>query len=98
MIHMVGSCEAYAADSITQATRGDLPFDTAKPDTALLTCRKGHMMHLQPKITPKIKVGNGFILFNKEATPWLGVWMDTQLLIKEHLNRSMKRAMAGDTR
>jgi len=55
-------------------------------------------MHLWPKLTAKIKVGDGFVLFNKEATRWLGVWMDAHLTFKKHHNRCMKKARAAEAR
>ena len=60
------------------------------------TLRRGHKKHLRPKLTANIKVGNGFIQFQKEATPWLGVWRDAHLTFKEHLNRCMTKARAAE--
>jgi hypothetical protein len=70
---VVRKLEASAAESIQWASRRDLQFDTAKTDAALFTDRRGHKKHLCPKLTTKIKVGDGFVRFNKEATWWLGV-------------------------
>jgi len=53
---------------------------------------------LRPKLTAKIKVGNGFVRFNREATRWLGVGMDAHLTFKEHHNRCMKTARAAEPR
>ena len=55
-------------------------------------------MHLQPKLTAKMKVGDGFDRFNKEATRWLGVLMDAHLMFKEHHMRCMKKARAAEAR
>jgi hypothetical protein len=73
-----------------------MEFDTAKTEAALFTRRRGHKTHLRPKLTTKIRVRNVFVRFNKEATRWLGVWMDTQLTCKEHHNRCMKKARATE--
>ena len=43
------------------ASRRDLQFDTAKTEAALFTRRRGHKMHLRPKLTAKIKVGDSFV-------------------------------------
>jgi len=59
---------------------------------------QGHNKELQPKLTAKIKIGNGFIRFNKQATRWLGVWMDPHRTFKEHHNRCMKKARAVEAR
>jgi len=76
----------------------ELEFGTAKTEAALLTGRWGHKKHLGSKLTAKIRVGNGFIMFNKELTRWLGVWMDANLRFKEHHNRCTKKARAAEAR
>jgi hypothetical protein len=95
---VVRKLEACAAESIEWASRRDLQFDTAKTEAALFTRRRGHKKHLRPKLTAKIKVGDGFVRFNKEATRWLGVWMDAHLTFKAHHNRCMKKARAAEAR
>jgi len=45
---------------------------------AALFRRKG-----QP-LSARIQVGNKSVSFNSEATRWLGVWLDSQLALKEH--------------
>jgi len=88
--------ERCPAQGIVWASRRGQQFDTAKIDAELFTCRRGHKKHLRAKETAKIKVGNGFIRFNKEVTRWLGVWMDPLLMFKEHHNRCMKKARAAE--
>ena len=87
-----------APKSIEWASRRGLQFDTAKTEAALFTRRRGHKKHLRPKLTAKIRVGDGFIPFNSQATCWLGVWMDTHLTLKEHHNRCMKNVRAAEAR
>ena len=94
---MVEKLEACAAESIELTSRRDLQFNTAKTEAALCTRRGGHQKHLRPKLTAKIKVGEGIVRFNKQATRWLGVWMDAHQTFKEHHNRCMKKAMAVQT-
>ena len=85
-------------ESIEWARRRDLQFDTAKTEAALFTWRRGHWKHLWPKLTAKIKVGNGVVRFNQEETLWLRVWMDAHLTFKEHHNRFLKKARAAEAR
>jgi hypothetical protein len=73
-------------------------FDTAKTDAAHFTPRRGHKKHLHPELTAKLRVGNRFVRINRETTRWLGFWMDPHLSIKEHHNRSMKKARAAVAR
>ena len=95
---VVKRLEACTADSIEGANRQDLLFDTAKTEAALFTRRRSHKKHLRPKLTAKIKVGNGFVRFDKEATRWLGVWMHARLTFKEHHKQYMKKAKTAEAR
>jgi hypothetical protein len=95
---VVTKLERCAAKSIEWASRRGLQFDTANTEAALFMHRRGHKKHLRPKLTAKIKVGDGFIQFKKEATRWLGIWMDAHLTFKEHHNRCMKTARAAEAR
>jgi len=92
----VKKLECCATGSIDWAERRELEFDTAKTLAVLFTHRRGHKKNHRPKQTVKIRVGNCFIRFNKEATRWLGVWMDAHLTFKEHHNRCMKKARASE--
>jgi hypothetical protein len=93
---VVRKLEACAAESIEWASMRDLQFDSAMKKAALFTQRIGHKKHLRPKLTAKIKVGDGFVRFNKEATRWLGAWMDAHLMFKKHYNRCMMKARAAE--
>jgi hypothetical protein len=93
---VVKKLETFTAESIEWASRRDFQFDTAKTEAALFTLRRGHKNHLWPKFTAKIKVGNDVVQFIKEATRWLGVWMDAHLTFKEHHNHCMKRSSAAE--
>jgi len=96
--HVVSILERCAARSIEWASRRGLQFDTAKLEEVQFTRRRGDRKHLRAKLTAKITVQNGSIRFNAQATCWLGVWMDAHLTFKEHHNRSMKKARAGEAR
>jgi len=93
MIH-----ERCAAKRIEWAGRRGLQFDTTKTDAALFTHSQGHKKHLRPKLTAKLWVSEGFIQFNRQATCWLGIWMDMHLMVNEHHNRFMKKARAAKGR
>ena len=82
--------------SIDWAERQELEFDTTKTEAAFFTRRRGHKRHLRPKLTGKIRVGNGIVRFNREATRWLEVRMDAHLMFKEHHNRCRKNARAAE--
>jgi len=96
--HVVSVLGRCAAKPIEWASRRGLQFDTAKAEAVLFTPRWGHRTHFWPKLTAEIRVGNGSIQFNAQATRWLGVWMDVHLTFKEHHNRCMKIARAAEAR
>ena len=45
-----------------------------------------------------IQVGGRLLYFNKRATRWLGVWLDSHLALREHHNVRMKKARVAQTR
>lgn len=94
----VKGLEACAADSIEWASRSDLQFDTVKTEVALFTRNGGHENHFQSNLTATIKVGNGFVRFNKEARWWLGARMESHPTFKEHCNRCMRKTNATEIR
>jgi len=96
--HVIRNLETNARVSIDWGERQGMECDTAKTEAGLFTPGRGHMKHLSPRPTARIRVGNGFVRFNREATRWLGVWMDAHLTFKEHHNRCMKKARAADAR
>ena len=74
---MAQSLEKAAAASLTWAANNGIAFDHDKTEAALFR-RK------QSPPTASVKVGNKEVPFNKEATRWLGIWLDSQLSLKEH--------------
>ena len=96
--HALSILERCTAKSIEWASRQGLQFDTAKTEPALFTRSQGHRNHLRPSLTAMIRVGNGSIRFNAQATRWQGVWMDAHLTLKEHHDRCMKKARAAEAR
>ena len=36
------------------------------------------------------------IMFNKEATRWLDIWLDSQLKLTPHINERMRRACTAE--
>jgi hypothetical protein len=93
---VVMTLERCTAQSIDWASRRGLQNDAAKTEEALFTPWRGHKIHLRQKQTAKIQAGNWFTWFNRQATRWLGVCLDTHLTVKEHHNRCMKTARAAD--
>jgi len=84
---VIRTLEACARVSIDWVERRELQFDTAETEGALFTRRLGHKKHLRVKLSVKIRVGNGFVRFDREATRCLGVLMDAHLMFTVLHNR-----------
>jgi hypothetical protein len=58
---VVRKLEPSARESIDWAEKRELEFDSSITEAALFTRRRGNKKHLRPKLTAKIRVGNGFV-------------------------------------
>ena len=70
-------------------------YDTSKTEAMLFSKSQRQRLSKQFQGT-KIKVGNEKIRFNKEATRWLGVWLDSQLKFTSHINERVRRARTAE--
>jgi len=80
-----------ASASIDWAAQNGVAFDHGKTETAIF--RKA-------KTTPTatVTVGSNIAPFNKEATRWLGIWLGSQLTLKEHHSTRLKDGRNAMTR
>ena len=71
-----------------------MAFDHGKTEAAIFwrNRKKGS------EAKAKVKVGDNEVPFNKEATRWLGVWLDSQLTLKEHHATRLKNGRNALTR
>jgi len=46
----------------------------------------------------KIRVGNHEVQYNKEATRWLGVWLDGMLTLNDHTKKTLANARRAQNR
>ena len=82
--------EAATAAAVWAARNG-IAFDQSKTEAALF-----HKRRTASKAT--VAVGDSKVGFNKEATRWLGVWLDSQLTLKDHHAIQMKSGRKAMTR
>lgn len=72
-----------------------LTCDTAKTEAVLFS--KSHRQRINRQLREvRIKVGDEKIMFTKEATRWLGVWLDSQLKSAPHINERVRRARIAE--
>ena len=90
------SLEQTAAAAQEWATANAVSFDTAKTEAILLS---GRRKCKTPAAPPRgIEVEGRTVHFNKQATRWLGVWLDSQLTLKDHHDVRMKKARNAQNR
>jgi len=82
---------AAATAAIKWAVENGVAFDHSKTEAALF-----HRKTSTPSAT--VKVGGESVPFSKEATQWLGVWLDSQLTLKGHHAVRMKEGRKAKAR
>ena len=78
--------EATAAQEWADANA--VSFGTSKTEAIALSRRR----RVNTANARGVQVGDKTIHFNKHATRWLGVWLDSQLPLKEHHDTRLKIA------
>jgi len=77
---MAAKLSEASAAAIAWAEQNGVAFDHGKTEAAIF--HRGRKKGAEAKA--KVKVGDIEVPFNKEATRWLGVWLDSQLSLREH--------------
>jgi len=83
---VAGKLSLAAATAIEWTGKNGVAFDHGKMEAAIFwrKKRKGTQTEAQ------VKVGDKEIPFNQVVTRWLGVWLDSQLTLKEHYATRLK--------
>ena len=88
---IVRALEKVAKEVIKWGRQNSVTYDTSKTEAVLFS--KSDRQRLSKQLREaKIKVSNEIISFDKEATRWLGVWLDSQLKFTSHINERIPRA------
>jgi len=95
----VGECtqrlEKCAAKAQIWAKDNACQFDVEKTEAMLFTRRRSYK---EPKMKARVRVGNHEVPYNKEATKWLGVWLDDMLTLNDHTKRTLAKARKAQNR
>jgi hypothetical protein len=70
-------------------------FDIEKTEAMLFSRKRGNK---EPKIKPRLRVGSHEVSYNKDATKWLGVWLDDMLTLKDHTKKTVAKARRAQNR
>jgi len=87
---VVAKLSEAAVVSIDWAAKNGVAFDHGKTKAAIFRRKKA-------PATARVKVGANTVPFDKQAARWLGVWLDSQLALKDHHAnwlKNKKNAMA----
>ncbi len=87
--------EKVAKTVIEWGIRNAITYDTSKTEAVLFSKARRQQFNKQLLAT-KIKVGSERISFNKEATRWLGILVDSQLKFSSHIHEKIKRARIAE--
>lgn len=92
----VGKVLEKVAETVLEwGTQNAVTYDTSKTEAVLFS--KSHCQQLNKQLQEtRVIVGGKRIQFNKEATQWLGVWLDSQLKFTTHINEKVKRARTAE--
>jgi hypothetical protein len=70
-------------------------FDREKTEAVLFTRQRGRLLREQIEHA-WVQIEDHMVPFNKEATCWLGIWLDTRLLFKAHFQMHMQKARKAE--
>lgn len=87
--------EKVAKTVLEWGTSNAVSYDTSKKEAVLFSKSDRQRLNKQLRET-QITVGSEQIKFNKKATQWLGVWLDSQLKFTSHINERVRRARAAE--
>jgi len=95
----VGECtqrlEGCAKEAQIWAKENACQFDIEKTEVILFTRKRSNK---EPKMKAKIRVGSHEVPYNKEATRWLGVWLDSMLTLNDHTKKTFAKARRAQNR
>jgi len=95
----VGDCtqrlQRRAAETTIWAKKNGCQFDVETMEEMLFTRRRKNK---EPKMNARIRVGSQEVLYNKEATRWLGVWLDDMLTLNDHTTKTLAKARRAQNR
>ena len=84
--------ESCAAESLTWAESNAVRFES-KTEAVLLSKRRSHG---KARACWAIQIGEQNIHFAREATRWLGIWIDSALTLRDSRRRVLNRAKGAE--
>ena len=92
---IVKALEKVAKEVIEWGRLNAVTYDMSKTEAVLFSKSRRQRLNKQLR-KAKIQVRSEKISFNKEATRWLGVWLDSELKFTSYINERVRRARTAE--
>lgn len=83
--------------AITWGRQNAVEFDAEKTEAVLFTRQRGRLLREQVQ-SARLRIEGHLVIFNQEATRWLGIWLDTGLKLKAHYQTCLRKARTAEAR
>ena len=87
--------EQAGEEAINWGLQNSISFEVDKTEAVLFTKKRKLAKEANQA---RIRLANERIRYNKEATKWLGVWLDSGLSFKTHYQTRLQKAKAAENR
>jgi hypothetical protein len=87
--------EAAGLEAIQWGLQNRISFEVEKTEAVLFTKKRKIAKEVNQA---RIRLENNSISYNKEATRWLGIWLDSGLSFKAHYRTRLQKAKAAENR
>ena len=84
--------EKFGQIALKWGANNAVTYDIGKTEAVLFA--KARRQKLAELLKTRLRIGREIVHFKKEATRWLGVWLNSQLNFPFHVNERMKKAKA----
>jgi hypothetical protein len=95
----VGECtqrlEGCTEEAQKWAKENACQFDIEKTEAMLFTQKRNNE---EPEMKARVRAGSDEVPYNKEATRWLGVWLDNMLTLNDHTKKTFAKARRAQAR
>lgn len=91
------SLEKAGKIALNWAADHAVTYDIGKTEAVLFSKARNPKLKKQLSNIP-LRLVDQTIFFNKEATRWLGMWFDSRLIFKSHVNEKLRKAKIAESR
>lgn len=97
VLEIRNSLEKAGKIALDWATDHAVTYDIGKTEAVLFSKARNPNLRKQLSDIP-LRLGDQTIIFNEEATCWLGMWFDSRLTFTSHVSEKMRKAKIAESR